>query len=80
MREIMALADRANAWIADKAPWALNKQEGKQDEVQAICATGSQPVPPTGDLPQAGAAATWPPTPSASSTSSHWLERPANAC
>lgn len=40
MREIMALADRANAWIADVAPWALNKQEGKQNEVQAICATG----------------------------------------
>lgn len=40
MREIMALADRANAWIADKAPWALNKQEGKQAEVQAICAAG----------------------------------------
>src|SRR5690606_29986200 len=39
MREIMGLADRANAWIADKAPWALNKQEGKQAEVQAICAT-----------------------------------------
>ncbi|ATE79413.1 MULTISPECIES: methionine--tRNA ligase [Pseudomonas] len=40
MREIMGLADRANAWIADKAPWSLNKQEGKQDEVQAICALG----------------------------------------
>ena len=40
MREIMGLADRANAWIADKAPWALNKQEGAQAEVQAICATG----------------------------------------
>lgn len=40
MREIMALADQANAWIADKAPWALNKQEGKQAEVQAICALG----------------------------------------
>ena len=40
MREIMALADRANAWIAEKAPWALAKQEGKQDEVQAICALG----------------------------------------
>lgn len=40
MREIMALADRANAWIADKAPWALNKQDGKQAEVQAICAAG----------------------------------------
>jgi len=40
MRETMALADRANAWIADKAPWALAKQEGKQDEVQAVCALG----------------------------------------
>ena len=40
MREIMALADAANAWIADKAPWALNKQEGKQQEVQEICALG----------------------------------------
>ncbi|MDH1562069.1 methionine--tRNA ligase [Pseudomonas sp. MDMC216] len=40
MREIMALADRANAWIADKAPWALNKVEGKQAEVQEICALG----------------------------------------
>ncbi|MFW0759344.1 methionine--tRNA ligase [Pseudomonas sp. H11T01] len=40
MREIMGLADRANAWIADKAPWSLAKQEGKQDEVQAICALG----------------------------------------
>ena len=40
MREIMHLADRANAWIADKAPWALNKVEGKQAEVQEICALG----------------------------------------
>lgn len=40
MREIMALADQANAWIAEKAPWALNKQEGKQQEVQEICALG----------------------------------------
>ena len=40
MREIMALADLANAWIADKAPWSLNKVEGKQAEVQEICALG----------------------------------------
>ena len=40
MREIMGLADKANAYIADKAPWALNKVEGKQAEVQAICALG----------------------------------------
>ncbi|MCK9738982.1 MULTISPECIES: methionine--tRNA ligase [Pseudomonas syringae group] len=40
MRETMALADRANAYIAEKAPWALAKQEGKQDEVQAVCTLG----------------------------------------
>ncbi|KPX04469.1 methionine--tRNA ligase [Pseudomonas savastanoi] len=40
MRETMALADRANAYIAEKAPWALAKQEDKQDEVQAVCALG----------------------------------------
>jgi methionyl-tRNA synthetase len=40
MREIMALADLANAWIADKAPWSLNKVEGKQAEVQEICTAG----------------------------------------
>ena len=40
MREIMALADRANAWIAERAPWSLAKQEGKQGEVQAVCAQG----------------------------------------
>jgi len=40
IREIMALADRANAWIAEQAPWALNKQAHKQAEVQAICSLG----------------------------------------
>lgn len=40
MREIMALADRANAWIAEKAPWSLAKQDGKAEEVQAVCAAG----------------------------------------
>lgn len=40
MREIMALADRANAWIAEQAPWALAKQEGQQDKVQAVCGLG----------------------------------------
>ncbi len=40
MREIMGLADRANAYIADKAPWSLAKQEGRQAEVQAVCALG----------------------------------------
>ncbi|MCF5030951.1 methionine--tRNA ligase subunit beta, partial [Pseudomonas syringae] len=40
MRETMALADRANAYIAEKEQWALAKQEGRQDEVQAVCALG----------------------------------------
>ncbi|WP_406828983.1 methionine--tRNA ligase [Microbulbifer sp. ARAS458-1] len=39
-REIMALADAANAWIAEKAPWSLAKEEGKEDEVLAICSQG----------------------------------------
>ncbi len=37
MRETMALADAANAWIAEQAPWAMNKIEGQQAQVQAIC-------------------------------------------
>ncbi|WP_299580128.1 methionine--tRNA ligase [uncultured Microbulbifer sp.] len=40
MRDIMALADAANAWIADKAPWSLAKQEGSEAEVLAICSQG----------------------------------------
>ncbi len=37
MREIMALADVANQYIADKEPWALAKQEGQQAAVVDIC-------------------------------------------
>lgn len=37
IREIVALADQANAWIAEQAPWALSKQAGKEGQVQAIC-------------------------------------------
>ena len=40
IREIMALADDANKYIDDKAPWALAKQEGKEVEVQDICSMG----------------------------------------
>lgn len=40
VREIMALADIANQYIADKAPWALAKEEGKADEVKAVCTMG----------------------------------------
>lgn len=40
MREIMALADRANFYIDEMKPWVLAKEEGKEDEVQAICSMG----------------------------------------
>jgi methionyl-tRNA synthetase len=39
MREIMSLADHANGYIADKAPWSLVKEDGKEQEVLAICTT-----------------------------------------
>jgi methionyl-tRNA synthetase len=40
MREIMALADRANQYIDEKKPWVLNKQEDKSQEVQDVCSVG----------------------------------------
>ncbi|MFN2309878.1 MAG: methionine--tRNA ligase [Gammaproteobacteria bacterium] len=40
MREIMALADRANQYIDEKKPWALAKLEGQEATVQAVCSVG----------------------------------------
>jgi len=40
IREIMALADRANQYINDKQPWVLAKQDKSNIEVQEICSTG----------------------------------------
>ena len=40
MREIMALADRANQYIDEKKPWTLAKQPGAETEVQAVCSLG----------------------------------------
>ncbi len=40
MRRIMALADTANQYIAEQAPWKLAKQEGQQSAVQGICTQG----------------------------------------
>ena len=40
MREIMALADKVNEYIAVKEPWQLVKDESKQQEVQDICSLG----------------------------------------
>jgi methionyl-tRNA synthetase len=40
IREIMALADAANEYIAAKAPWQLAKEAGREQEVQDICSLG----------------------------------------
>jgi methionyl-tRNA synthetase len=40
IRDIMALADAANEYIAEKAPWSLAKQEGSEQVVQDICSLG----------------------------------------
>ena len=40
IREIMALADKANQFIDQHKPWVLAKEEGKESEVQLICTEG----------------------------------------
>lgn len=40
MREIMALADAANEYIAEQAPWSLAKEEGNEQKVLDICSLG----------------------------------------
>ena len=40
MREIMALADKANAYIDEKKPWQLAKEEGKDQELHDVCSMG----------------------------------------
>lgn len=40
MREIMALADAANEYIATKEPWKLAKQEGAEAQTLAVCTQG----------------------------------------
>ncbi|HAW26824.1 MAG TPA: methionine--tRNA ligase [Planctomycetaceae bacterium] len=37
MREILALADRANKYVEDQKPWELRKDESRQAELQNIC-------------------------------------------
>ena len=38
MRQIMALADRANEFVESRAPWTLKKDPSRQDELTAVCA------------------------------------------
>lgn len=40
IREIMALADKANRYVDDKAPWVLAKQEGADAQLQEVCSVG----------------------------------------
>ncbi|MGZ8165196.1 MAG: methionine--tRNA ligase [Methylobacter sp.] len=40
MREIMALADKANQYIDEKKPWLIAKQEGKDAELHEVCSMG----------------------------------------
>lgn len=40
MREIMALADKANRYIDEKKPWLIAKEEGREAELQAVCTVG----------------------------------------
>ena len=40
VREITALADLANQYIAEREPWKLVKQAGAEDQVQAVCSLG----------------------------------------
>ena len=40
MRDIMALADKANQYIDEHKPWVIAKQENSDEELQAICTMG----------------------------------------
>ena len=40
MREVMALADKANRYIEQKKPWAMAKDESQSPGVQAVCTQG----------------------------------------
>ncbi|MFT7300532.1 MAG: methionyl-tRNA synthetase [Porticoccus sp.] len=40
VREIMALADAANEYIAAKEPWKLSKESGREQDVLDICSLG----------------------------------------
>ena len=39
MRKIMELADMANHYVAEKAPWKMIKEENQQEATQQVCTT-----------------------------------------
>src|SRR5690606_26849503 len=40
LRQAMALADEANKYIDERKPWVIAKQDGADDELQAVCSQG----------------------------------------
>ena len=40
MREIMSIADNANRYIDEQAPWAMVKETGREQEVLEVCSMG----------------------------------------
>ena len=40
IREITALADKANQYVDEKAPWVVAKEEGRDQDLQDICTVG----------------------------------------
>ncbi|WP_038172988.1 methionine--tRNA ligase [Vibrio pacinii] len=40
IREVTALADKANQYVDEKAPWVVAKEEGKDQQLQDICSVG----------------------------------------
>jgi methionyl-tRNA synthetase len=40
VREIMALADRANQYIDEKKPWVIAKEDGRDQELHDVCSMG----------------------------------------
>jgi methionyl-tRNA synthetase len=37
LREVMSLADQANGFVAEAAPWVMAKQEGQEARLQQVC-------------------------------------------
>ncbi|OOZ38081.1 methionine--tRNA ligase, partial [Solemya elarraichensis gill symbiont] len=40
VREIMALADKANQYVDEQKPWVIAKEEGKDEELHQVCSMG----------------------------------------
>ena len=45
IREIMALTDKANKYIDEKAPWVIAKEEGKEGRITSGLLNGHRAFP-----------------------------------